>query len=366
MMLDDELSLYIHFLYCKSRCPYCDFFRKLKPMNFNEDDYVESIIDDLDRMYKLSGKRKVKSVFFGGGTPSILSDRAIGKILDSIDKYYGIKKEVEISLEANPNTFDSVKFELFNKVGINRLSLGVQALNKEGLKFLGRTHSLDDAYRAMEKAVKCFDKVSIDLIYARSGQKLEEWLREIDCALDFGLKHISLYQLMIEEGTVFYNKNIKTLGDDECCMLYQNTQKYLSKKGFERYEVSNFAVDEYNQSVHNLVYWRGGDYIGLGLGAHGRLRVDDKILALVDGKIEEELTPMMRAMELVIMGLRIKEGIDAKRFFRASKVKLFDYLCKDKLLELKNMRLLDFDENRLWLTDDGNMLMDKIIEKIVP
>ncbi len=365
-MFSDELSIYIHFLYCKSRCPYCDFFRALKPKEFDEEAYVKAILDDLTRMQNLTGKRKIKSVFFGGGTPSILSDKSVGKILDGISSCYDISNGAEISLEANPNTYDSDKFELFNKAGINRLSLGVQALNSEGLKFLGRTHSLDDAYRAMEKVVKVFDKSSIDLIYARYGQKLDEWIDEIDKAISFGFKHISLYQLMIEEGTVFYKKNIKTLDDEECVKLYQETIKYLKEKRFERYEVSNFASDEYNKSEHNLVYWRGGDYIGLGVGAHGRLRVDDKILALVDGKVEEELTPLMRALELVIMGLRIKEGIEAKRFYEASKVNLFDYLNKDKLLELKEMGLLMFDDNGMSLTDDGFLLMDKIVDEITP
>ncbi len=366
IMSGDEISVYIHFLYCKSRCPYCDFFRALKPKEFDEEAYVKGIIDDLVRMSELSSKRSVKSIFFGGGTPSILSDGAVGKILDSVAKYYDIKNGAEISLEANPNTYDSSRFELFNKAGINRLSLGVQALNEEGLKFLGRTHSLVDAYNAIEKAVSVFDKSSIDLIYARSGQKFDEWINEIDKAIEFGIKHISLYQLMIEEGTVFYRKNIKTLDDNECVELYQNTQKYLKEKGFERYEVSNFATDEYNRSQHNLVYWRGGDYIGLGKGAHGRLRVGDKIFATVDGVVEEELTPEMRALELVIMGLRIKEGIWAKRFYEASKVNLFDYLKVDNLLELKKIDLLDFDDERVWLTDDGVILMDRIIKEITP
>ncbi len=365
-MKNRELSIYIHFLFCKSRCPYCDFFKGILPKNFDEDEYVQNIIENLDDLQKLSGKRDVKSIFFGGGTPSILSDKAVGFILDEIAKRYNVKNGAEISIEANPNTYDREKFVGFNKVGINRLSLGVQSLNKDDLKFLGRTHLREDALKAIETGIDIFDKFSIDLIYGRSDeQSLDIWFKEIDEALGFGVKHISLYQLSIEEGTVFYKKNVKAQNDEKSAFFYEKTVEYLRQNGFERYEVSNFAKDEYNQSVHNLVYWQGGDYIGLGKGAHGRLKVDDKIYALVDGKVDCNLSSYERAEELVIMGLRIKDGIKKKDFFEACGVELFEVINYNKMIELKNMGLMEIDNDGIWLTDEGMLLMNKIIEEIL-
>lgn len=365
-MQNRELSIYIHFLFCKSRCPYCDFFKGILPKNFNEDEYVEEVISELDDLSKLSGNRDVKSIFFGGGTPSILSDKAVYLILNEIGKKYNIKKGAEISIEVNPNTYDREKFVGFNKAGINRLSLGVQSLNKDDLRFLGRTHSKDDAIKAIETGVEIFDKFSIDLIYGRSDKDdLDMWFKEIDDALRFGVKHISLYQLMIEEGTIFHKKNVKAQEDEKSACFYERTVEYLRQNGFERYEVSNFAKDEYNRSVHNLVYWQGGDYIGLGKGAHGRLKVNDKIYALVDGKIDCNLSAYERAEELVIMGLRIKEGIKKKDFYEASGLALFDVVDYNKVLELKSMGLMDVNDDGIWLTDRGMLLMNKIIEEIL-
>ena len=364
-MNDKELSVYIHFMYCKSRCPYCDFFRALKPRDFDENEYVKTIISDLERLRSLTGKRRVKSVFFGGGTPSILSENAVGEILDNIDKCYDIKKGAEISLEANPNTYDRDKFKGFNIAGVNRLSLGVQALDDKRLKALGRTHNLNEAREAIKTAVELFDKSSIDLIYALKDQEFCDWVKEIDEALSFGVKHISLYQLTIEEGTVFYKKNIKGMDEDLSAKFYEDTVCYLASKGFDRYEVSNFAKDEYNRSVHNMVYWQGGDYLGLGMGAHGRLNLEGKNFSLVDGKICEQLTSDERAMELVIMGLRIKEGINVKKFYEISKIGLFDYLDMNKVMMFRDEGLLCFDEYSLRLTNKGFLVMDKIIEQII-
>ncbi len=365
-MSDRELSVYIHFLYCKSRCPYCDFFKKIIKKDFDECEYVKNILDNLDKMYKIFGKRDVKSIFFGGGTPSLLSGRAVSDILEGIEKYYNIKNGAEISLEANPNTFERDKFVSFKEAGINRLSLGVQALNEKDLKYLGRTHSVDEARKAIECGVKLFDKCSIDLIYARENQNFNEWKKEIDEAVSYGLKHISLYQLSIEEGTIFERKNIKAMDEELGANFYEDTVSYLRKKGFERYEVSNFSTDVWNRSTHNMVYWQGGDYIGLGVGAHGRIKYKDKIYATVDGRDFEELSILDRAYELVIMGLRIKDGINAKSFYEASGVKLFEFLNMEKLSEFKRLGLIEFDDYNVRLTDSGMLVLDKIIEEIVP
>lgn len=365
MIEQEPLALYIHFPYCKSRCPYCDFFKALKPKNFDEDEMIKVYQKDIAFFRDMLGIRKIKSIFFGGGTPSILSADGVESVLNEISKKFVVSDEAEISLEANPNTFDKDKFVAFNKAGINRLSLGVQALNEADLKFLGRTHTIDEAKKAIELGVKTFEKFSIDLIYARPNQTWEDWQKEIDMALSYGLKHISLYQLTIEEGTVFYRKKIKGLEEEKAAELYQKTVQYLRNCGLERYEVSNFARSVKDESVHNLVYWQGGDYIGIGQGAHGRLRHQGKIYATIDGQIESELTPYERAEELLIMGLRISTGINFKRFYEISKVNFFEFVNNLAIKKLAQLKLLCYDSDNIWLTDRGFLFLDEIIRQLV-
>ena len=365
MAENSPVALYIHFPYCKSRCPYCDFFRFLKPRDFDEKLLITRYHQDLVYFAELLGNRPVHTIFFGGGTPSLLSPDAVQQILDDVAHCFTIQTGAEISLEANPNTFDRDKFTAFHKSGINRLSLGVQALNADDLKFLGRTHSLDDAKQAMELAVNTFEKSSIDLIYARPGQTWESWNGEIDEALAYSFKHISLYQLTIEENTVFARKNIRPLDDEKAVTLYNKTISYLRKRGFERYEVSNFAANDKEQSQHNLVYWQGGDYVGIGEGAHGRVRVNGKILATVDGKIVEEIKPKERAEELLFMGLRLKVGINDELFYQACGIPLFKFVNNLAIKRLAQLNLLCYDAHNIRLTDRGFLVMDKIVLELV-
>lgn len=417
-MTDDGLAVYIHFPYCRSRCPYCDFFRGILPREFDEAALVSRYREDIAYFARLCGKmrqggngRRVTSVFFGGGTPSLLSPGAVEEVLEELERHFDIVPGAEISLEANPNTFEREKFLAFRAAGINRLSLGVQALNAADLKFLGRTHGVGDAIAAMELGAAAFPKFSIDLIYARPGQKWEDWQQEIDLALGFGLRHISLYELAIEEGTVFARKNVRAADEEMSLTLYNQTVSYLRSRGLERYEVSNFAASGDDESVHNLAYWRGGDYIGIGEGAHGRLRLwtdggsemseetgtrsaeersagetaemrnteslegarsaggnpagNMQLRATVDGRLGDVLTPEERAEELVMMGLRIKEGIDAERFYRACGIKLFDFLSKKMTKRLAQLDLLCYDAANIRLTDKGFPLLDEIILELV-
>ena len=364
-MNNRELSVYVHFLYCKSRCPYCDFFKSILPKNFDEDVYVKRVIDDAKKMYELTEKRNVKSIFFGGGTPSLLSCDGVKKIIDEIYKLYDVRSDVEISLEANPNSFEREKFLGYRRAGINRLSLGVQALNEKDLKWLGRIHSVDDSKKAIELGMEVFDKFSIDLIYARPNQIFDKWVEEIDEALSFGVKHISLYQLSIEEGTVFGRKKIKEMEENEAVKFYEDTVLFLKNKGFDRYEVSNFARDEYNKSVHNLVYWNGGDYIGLGEGGAGRLKKGDKFYQLMNGEVEEILNKEDRALELVIMGFRVKEGINFKKFEDEVQIDLRSFIDMKKALEYADMGILVIDDDGIMLTDKGFLIMDKVILDLV-
>ncbi|MBR5599496.1 MAG: radical SAM family heme chaperone HemW [Alphaproteobacteria bacterium] len=364
-MNNKDLSIYVHFLYCKSRCPYCDFFRGILPKNFDEKEYVSGICRDLEYMRNLSGEREVKSIFFGGGTPSLLSSGAVARILDEIGKFYNIAEGVEISLEANPNTFERNKFLGFRQAGINRLSLGVQALREDDLKFFGRTHSLEDAYKAIELGVEVFDKFSVDLIYARPKQIFDKWVKEVDEVIKRGIKHISLYQLSIEQGTVFYRKKIEEMPEVVSAKFYEDTVSYLRENGFERYEVSNFSKDVYNRSVHNLVYWNGGDYVGLGKGAAGRLKAKNSFYQLWDGKIEEEISPRDRGIELIIMGFRVNSGIKFGKFFDIVGIDFFEFVNLKKVNNFIDEGFLIKDDESIWLTDRGFLIMDKIILEIV-
>lgn len=363
---DDKLAVYIHFPYCKSRCPYCDFFRAVLPKSFDENALVQRYLSDIAYFADLfTQKQAVKSVFFGGGTPSLLSPLAVDVVLNELQKKFNVAHDAEISLEANPNTFEQDKFLAFRHAGINRLSLGVQALHPEDLKKLGRTHSLSDALTAMELGTKTFPKFSIDLIYARPQQQWDTWQKEIDTALQFDLSHISLYELSIEEGTPFYRKKIKPMDEEQSLSLYNDTVAYLRAKGFSRYEVSNFAKSTSAQSIHNLTYWQGGDYIGIGEGAHGRLRLSGQIFATLDGRLAENLSPHERAEELVLMGLRIEDGISENRFYNACGIHLFDFLSKKMTKRLAQLNLLCYDDANIKLTDKGFTLLDEIILELV-
>ena len=290
-----------------------------------------------------------------------MSAKAIDLILNKINNNFVIDKSAEISIEANPNSYERDKFIDFSKVGINRLSLGVQALNDNDLRFLGRTHSIKDALSALECGVNLFDKLSVDLIYARPNQKVDDWQKEIDLALGFGLKHISLYQLTLEEGTIFAKKNIEMLDEENATKMYNDTVKYLRNSGFARYEVSNFAKDLYNVSKHNMVYWEGGDYWGIGKGAHGRVVIDDKMYAQFDGNNMEELSSEERAYELIIMGLRVEKGVNKNNFKKACGLELFEFVSLEKLNEFNKLGLLEFDDEVIKLTDNGFLVMDKVI-----
>lgn len=358
--VQDLISIYIHFPYCLSRCPYCDFFRALKPKCFNDIPLLDEYMAGLDLFAPYVSGRKVKSIFFGGGTPSLLSPCSVEQILKNISSRFTLLSDVEITLEANPNTFEREKFESFRKAGINRLSLGVQALNKEDLKFLGRSHTLDEALKAMEVGAEIFPKFSIDLIYARPEQQWETWQKEVDLALSYGLKHISLYQLSIEEKTVFARQGIRGLEEEQAANLYEQTVLYLRDRGLERYEVSNFAAAGH-ESVHNMVYWQGGDYLGIGKYAHGRFRVGENIYGSMDGRAIEILMPEERAEELLIMGLRIKEGINAVAFYEACGIHLFSFVNKAALVSLAEKGLLAYNDEGIWLTDAGFLLLDEIV-----
>ena len=356
------LSVYIHWPYCLSKCPYCDFYSKIDK-RVDQPKVIDGYLADLEWYHEITSEQTVQSIFFGGGTPSLIEPRYIEKIINHVHKLWPTTDNVEISLEANPNTNHPDLFADLKKTGINRLSLGVQALNNESLKFLGRTHNLTQALQAIEQITTIFDNHSIDLIYARPGQTPEAWQKELQQAVSFGLKHISLYQLTIEEGTFFARKGIKPLEDEPASQLYAITQQYLKKHGYPQYEISNFANPGY-ESRHNLAYWRGENYLGIGPAAHGRIKTKDKIYASTHHRQLEELTPAERSEELIIMGLRITEGINKKRFQQQCGLPLNSVVNNQSLETLKHSNLLIETPDTLRATPQGFVVLNKVIEDL--
>ena len=358
-MNKQKLGIYIHWPFCRSKCPYCDFYSSAKKCT-DENALIEQYCQDLQYYRNLNDNYQIQSIFFGGGTPSLIKPQNIEKMIDHITKLWSCKKQLEISLEANPNSNHHNMFHDLKSAGINRLSLGVQALNDNDLKFLGRTHKLQDALKAIAEITSVFNNHSIDLIYARPNQRLSDWQKELEQAVNFGLKHISLYQLTIEDGTVFAKKGIKPLEEKAASEMYIQTQEYLNSHGYPQYEVSNFG----HPSIHNCAYWQGEDYIGIGNGAHGRIHIDNKIYATTHHRQCEELTSQERAEELIIMGLRILEGIDKKRFEQQCGLD-FDFFINQKNLQtLVTQNLLINTDQNIRPSQHGLLVLNKIVEAL--
>ena len=327
-------GIYVHWPYCLSKCPYCDFNSHVHGGPVNDPRFIKAYKAELAHRAVLTLGRKVSSVFFGGGTPSLMKPTIVEAVLDEIARLWPIEPAAEITLEANPTSVEIDRFRAFRKAGVNRVSLGVQALNDASLKLLGRGHSVGEALRAVKLAATVFDRYSFDLIYARPGQTSEEWRLELQAAIAHARDHLSLYQLTVEPGTVFarlYDKGKLSLpGGDLARELWDVTQDVTSKAGLFAYEISNHARPG-AESRHNLVYWRYGEYIGIGPGAHGRIlsrggrraqvtehrpeswlrAVEKKGYALIE---DELLSAEQQADEFLLMGLRLSEGISASDF----------------------------------------------------
>ena len=357
-----KFGIYIHWPFCLSKCPYCDFFSQIKK-DVEQETIIKEYLEDLDFYAEKTADRIVESIFFGGGTPSLIKPNLIEKLINHIHQKWKCKKDIEISLEANPNSDRKNLFKDLRQAGINRLSLGVQALNDKDLKFLGRTHNLEQAYTAIDEVLQNFDNHSFDLIYARPEQTLEIWQEEIKQAVQFGFKHLSMYQLTIEEGTVFYKKQIEAAEEDTAREMYLFTNQYLSENGYPQYEVSNYAEKGF-QSRHNLLYWQGDDYLGIGKSAHGRLKIGNKFYALIHRRQEEEISASERAEELIIMGLRLNEGISKEKFYNVCGIKLTEFINQKNLAELKAEKLIEETQTHLFATNEGRLVLNKLIEDL--
>ena len=331
-------GIYVHWPFCAAKCPYCDFNSHVRHQPVDQPRFVAAFLREMEEMRRLSGPKTVTSIFLGGGTPSLMEPATVGAILDGIARQWHVPDGIEITMEANPSSVEATRFRGYRSAGVNRASLGVQALNDPDLKFLGRLHDVEDALKAIRLAREIFPRMSFDLIYARPHQTVEAWEKELREAISYAVDHLSLYQLTIEEGTAFYglHKAGKFVVPDEeqAALLYEATQEITASEGLPAYEVSNHARPG-AESRHNLTYWRYGDYAGIGPGAHGRLtRGRDKLATATErnpegwlvtverdghGMIEQELLGSdEQADELLLMGLRLREGVDLARWQQLS------------------------------------------------
>lgn len=376
----NTISIYIHWPFCKKKCPYCDFNSYVHEKDLNEDEWLNAYLKSINAFQDIIKNRKIHSIFFGGGTPSLMPIRIIEKILNKLDTISPIKN-CEISLEANPTSSEKEKFKELKKIGINRISIGVQSFNDKNLQFLGRQHSAKDAEKAIEEANEIFDNYSIDLIYSLPEQTLDTWEKELNYALKFAKHHISLYQLTIEKGTEFFSlfKNKSFILPDENIEhdLYILTKKITSEHNFHNYEISNFAQTG-KESQHNLAYWNYQEYLGIGPGAHSRIKINNDYYALnmvynpekwlsLENNVQYQkiLTLEEIAREYLLMGLRLHDGIDLKAFKQRFNTNLLNFLNKDKIEYLLNENLLTLSPSKIYLTNKGKLLINYILQQII-
>lgn len=358
-----DFGVYIHWPFCKSKCPYCDFFSRVRK-DADQDAIVDSYLEDIAFYAEKTGPRRVTSIFFGGGTPSLLSPQNIERLINAVGRSWILATDAEISLEANPNTQKPSLFADLRNAGINRLSLGVQSLDDAELKFLGRTHNAAQTLRALEEVVKNFDNHSADLIYALPNQTESTWRQTLRQIMDFRLKHLSLYQLTIEDGTFFAKKGIRPLEDEAASEMYLSTSALLEENGWPRYEVSNYARPGF-ECRHNLLYWRGGDYAGIGEGAHGRLHIGGRFWATTHPRQMEELSAEERAEELILMGLRLRDGISKEAFKQICGLFFDNFINRRRAKELAEAALILNTPENLRISPAGFLVMNKIIEELI-
>ena len=371
-------GIYVHWPFCAAKCPYCDFNSHVRA-SVDENAWVEGIVRELEHVAALQGDARpiVSTIFFGGGTPSLMSGRAAGTALDAIARLWRQTNDVEITLESNPASADAGRFADYRAAGVNRLSLGVQALNDSDLKMLGRLHDVAEAKAALTLAQKNFDRVSLDLIYARPAQSVAAWRAELKEALGFGTEHLSLYQLTIEPATPFAvlhrTGSLTIPGDEQAVALYETTQEMTEAAGIPAYEISNHARRG-AEARHNLLYWRYGCYAGVGPGAHGRLDLGGKRFATSTERLPErwrenvarnghgfveqnEIATADAAREHLLMNLRLAEGLDLENY-RARWNTAPDAARVAALVEEGFLRL---DGNHLIATPRGRLVLNSVI-----
>lgn len=380
---DAGFGIYVHWPFCASKCPYCDFNSHVRKAAVDQPRFVKAFRAEIASMAARTPGRLVSSIFFGGGTPSLMLPQTVGAILDAIKDHWSLAPDVEITLEANPTSVEADRFAGFRNAGINRVSLGVQAMNDKDLAALGRTHSVADALRAVEIARDAFDRISFDLIYARPGQSVAHWEDELGTALGFAADHLSLYQLTIEPGTQFeilHKAGRLVVPDPEIASdMFLATQAMTAARGLSAYEISNHAAPD-ALCQHNLVYWRYGEYVGVGPGAHGRLidmqsphgrriatstqRFPETWLEQVEAQghglvADDPLSLEEMGDEYLLMGLRLREGISRARYEALSGGRKFD---EAQVALMVQQGFVEQDSgDGLRATREGSFLLDAVV-----
>ena len=379
-----NLSLYIHWPFCEKRCPYCDFNSHVR-QKIDQQRWKKALLTEIASEFYLYPDRRISSLFFGGGTPSLMDPDTITSLLQAIDHYWGLEDNVEITLEANPSSVEKTRFKNFRSAGVNRLSIGAQSFDDKALKFLGRTHTAGEVVEALDLARTTFPRYSFDLIYGRPKQSTNSWKEELNLALEFTNNHLSLYQLTIERGTPFFsshkNKAFRMPNDDTAADQYEYTRDVLSCAGLFPYEVSNHAAPG-EECQHNLTYWRYGDYAGIGPGAHGRVSDGNDKLAyhrisnpenwlLQTEKTgtglhkKTKLAQREVLQEMVFMGLRLSEGLDLEEVKKQTGNSIENWVNPDILTVLIDEGLLVTTENKLQATQEGFIRLDSITSKLL-
>jgi len=367
----DALALYVHWPFCVSKCPYCDFNSHVRE-RIDQDRWRDALLADLAHEARIAPKRPLSSIFFGGGTPSLMPPTTVAALLAAAERHWGFAPDIEITLEANPSSVEAARFADLAAAGVNRVSLGLQALDNEALHFLGRAHDVVEGLAALDTAQKAFARVSFDLIYALPDQTGSAWQATLERALGFGTEHLSLYQLTIEPGTRFAamaaRGELVPADPDHSADLFELTRAITQTAGLPAYEISNHARKG-SESRHNLTYWRYGDYLGVGPGAHGRrngaatarIRKPENWLTRIDAEghgieLEESLSDQARAREALVMGLRLEEGLPRDR--------IDDAVDEKAVTRLAGMGLIEQTADRLRVTAQGMLLLDAVLAEI--
>ncbi len=378
--MENQFGIYIHWPFCASKCPYCDFNSHVAD-TIDHAAWRVAYSKEIEYYANLTKARTVTSIFFGGGTPSLMEPKTVAQIISDIQKNWRISNDCEITLEANPTSVEIEKFKAFRIAGVNRVSMGVQSFVAKDLEFLGRKHDAGEARRAIEVAAQVFDRYSFDLIYARPNQTVKDWEDELLAALPLVRDHISLYQLTIEKGTPFYMQHARgdfKIPDEELAGdLYEATQSIMAAHNMPAYEVSNHARAG-AESSHNMTYWRYTDYVGIGPGAHGRITLDgikyatrghkspDMWLSRVaehgHGSHDfETLYSRDRLVECLMMGLRLREGVPIERLEREGADTFDNLILSSKIKALSGEGLLEFDGNTIRATPQGVQRLNGVL-----
>ncbi len=371
-------GVYVHWPFCATKCPYCDFNSHVRHRGVDQYQFAAAYEKEIAHLAALAPNRTVTSIFFGGGTPSLMEPETVATILDAVSSHWHLPDDAEISLEANPSSVEAGRFREYRAVGINRVSLGVQALNDRDLKFLGRLHNVEEARTAIELARKIFPRLSFDLIYARPDQTVADWENELNGAIDFAADHFSFYQLTIEQETPFWSlrKSGKLILPDieQAAQLYEVTQEIAARRGIPAYEISNHAKQG-AECRHNLLYWRNGDYAGIGAGAHGRITTNHGKHALATERIPEQWLQSVESFghgivtdetmtseavgdEFLLMQSRLREGFDPQVFTQLTG----QSLSEERINDLVFHNMVEWlDNGFLRVTAEGWLVLDAVV-----